>query len=635
MLALWRDWSGSPVRYSDRIAASLGMFAGFPSAYHASGDTAAAFLSSPRLKAPIRHWKPHRTASGDVVLFHGRIHNFAELAEQLGISDNDPAALYGAAVLRWQYDADHIVIGEYCSIIAQADKLRLVRSPWSAPPLYHCNFDGQTIAASVPRVLLAAGLPADLDPIRLADNLYFNLLDRTRGWYRGMHRVAYGSVVTLDRRGGIETRQFYDPRALPEVRLARDQDYVETAYNLLGEATAKAMKGAKSPGIMLSGGLDSPLVAAAAMQQLPPGQRLPSFTFAPGDDWRDRLPSGMFGDEREFVRAFAAMHPALEPHFTQNPGIGFDTRWLELFSAIGNAPNHLCNFYVYHGVWAGAQQVGCDLLLTADFGNQTYSNDARWGFVEYLKRLRWRQLWLALRDHPADDRSMLHKLAALSLLPLLPLSLRRAIRQMRHPNRTNLNDLVSMLPDQEHGPAAERARRDGALIELEYSATKVESFVFDYNWRDCEGDEVQQGFEQVYGVRQVDVPAYRPLAEFCAGLPTDQFLRDGQSRWLARRMAVGRLPEAQRTNVKIGRHNADWFERLTPRLAEFRIEAQSMVDQPDLAGLIDPGKILAILDAWPDKPGIDPEGWIPQSAGLPRGLLTARFVAHVTGRNAQ
>lgn len=567
------------------------------------------------------------------MLFHGRIDNGDELAERLCVPAGNSAALYAAAVEIWGDEADAHVIGEYCAVVAGQDTLRLARSAWSAPPLYFGSFSGQSVVASVPRVLIAAGMPDELDQTRLADNLYFNLLERTRGWYRDMHRVAHGTAVMLDRDGQHRVIASYDPRNLPDVRFARDQDYVDAAEELLAQACDKTMAGARRPGIMLSGGLDSPLVAAEAIGHLAPGQRLPSFTFAPGDDWRNRLPAGYIGDERPFVRAFAEMHPALEPHFTQNPDTHFDSHLTELFTAMGTAPNHLCNFYVYHGVWQAARQAGCDLLLTADFGNQTFSNDARWCYVEYLTHFRWRQLWLALRERPGDKRPMAQRLAALSLLRILPRPLRRAIRSSRHPDRASLNDLISMLPEAARVEAAARAGSSGAVIDHEYYANQRDAVAFDYAWRDCEGAEVRQGFEQVYGLRQVDVPAYRPLAEFCAGLPTDQYQRDGISRWLARRMAKGKLPEAQRHNKLNGWHNADWYERLTPRLGELRGEVARLADRPDSPGLLDHAKMLELIDNWPDQPSAEPEEWMPQAAGLTRGLLTARFIAHVSGRN--
>ncbi len=568
------------------------------------------------------------------MLLHGRIDNLAQVAGQLGLSNLDPCTVYAEAVNRWGAEADNRVVGNYCSIVVSETGIRAARSPWDAPPLCFASFDGQSVVASVPRAILAAGLPNRPDRVKLADNMYFNLLDRTRGWYEGMQRVAYGTVVTIDPTGQSRVHTFYDPGSLPSVRFANDDDYVEAAQALVSDAARCALAGAQRPGMMLSGGLDSPLVAAAVLGGLPQDQTLPSFTFAPLDAWRDTLPDGLMGDERAFVAAFAAMHPRLQPHFTQNDGIGFDHRLTDFFAAMGSAPNHLCNFYVYHGVWQGARDAGCDVLLTADFGNQTFSNRGDWGYAEYLRTMRLRQLWLAARDRPGDPRPLWQKIAALSLLRVLPPAVRRAVRSRRHPGRQGMNSLLSLLPDRAVSEAAARAEAHGALIEAEYPATHAGSVAFDYAWRDCEGAEVQQGFEQIYGLRAVDVPTYRPLAEFCAGVPTDQFLRDGKDRWLARRMARGRLPEAQRLNTRYGRHNADWHERLTPRLGEFRQAAHAMAGDPDLADLIDTRRIDALLDSWPDESSHELDVYGPYAAALPRGLLTAQFVRYVSGRNA-
>lgn len=634
MIAVWRDWSGSPIRCSARIASSLGLFAGQPAAYHLAGRTCSSQLASPRPNRSAAHWRPFTTASGDTLLLNGRIDNAPELASRFGLTGADPLAIYARAIEQWGLEADRFVIGNYCSVLAGETAIRIARSPWDAPPLCFASFDGQTVVSSVPRAILAAGLPDRPDRIKLADNLFFNLLDRTRGWYEGMGRVAGGTVVTIEPDGGSQAHDYYDPRNLPKVRFRSDDDYVEAARSLLDEATRRALEGAARPGMMLSGGLDSPLVASAALNCIDPGKRLPSFTFAPLESWQDALPEGLMGDEQPLVNAFAAMHPRIDPHFTRNEGIGFDHRLADFFAAMGGAPNHLCNFYVYHGVWQGARDAGCDVLLTADFGNQTFSGGADWCFAEYLRTFRLRQLWLAARHRPGDPRPMWQKIAALSVLRLLPLAIRRAVRARRHPGQGSLNALLSLLPDSTAAQAEDRADSQGARLENEYPASHEDAVAFDYAWHDCEAAEVRQAFEQIYGLRAADVPTYRPLAEFCAGIPTDQYIRDGSARWLARRMASGRLPEAQRLNTRYGRHNVDWHERLTPRLDEFRLAARSIAEDPDLAGLIDTDKLDALLQSWPDTTSTDIAVLGPYGAAMPRALLTARFVRYVSGRNA-
>ena len=110
-------------------------------------------------------------------------------------------------------------------------------------------------------------------------------------------------------------------------------------------------------------------------------------------------------------------------------------------------------------------------------------------------------------------------------------------------------------------------------------------------------------------------------------------MRHGESRWLARRMAKGKMPEEQGNNPRYGRHNADWHARMTPRVAEFREELAGIAADPEQRRLVDVERMAAALAVWPASTPLEPEDWMPRAAGVARGLLTARFIAHVSGRN--
>ena len=104
-----------------------------------------------------------------------------------------------------------------------------------------------------------------------------------------------------------------------------------------------------------------------------------------------------------------------------------------MFFATGSAAINQTNFSHFHSLWRGARAAGCDVVLGADYGNFTFSAEGGWGFPEYLLRGRWRQLWLALRDAEDDDRSLLRRFLALSVLPFLPAPLWHWQRRVRGP----------------------------------------------------------------------------------------------------------------------------------------------------------------------------------------------------------
>ena len=572
---------------------------------------------------------------GGWVLFDGWIDDRDNLAEALGAPRASDAELYGAAVARWGAQADRRLTGHYAAVVAPAQgSLRLSRSPWSSPPLHFANDGHRAIVASVPRVLLAAGVPNALDPVKLADSLVANFNDEERGWYRDTFRVPQGSIVYLEP-GRQRTERWYDPHDAPSVRLRRDEDYVEAARSLLARATRNALRGTVKPAIALSGGLDSALAADEILRQLPPGRRLRSYTFRPDSAWDGRLNADQMGDEKPFVDAFAAMHPGLDAGFTRNEGGGFDHRQTELFAAMGIAPSYMPNYYVYHGVWQAARDAGCDWLFDATLGNQTLSNDGRWSYVEQLLRLRWRQLGLTLARRRGDPRPLWRKFASLSLLPLVPEPLRDPIRRLRHPDLRSLSALTTMIAPSYAAALSvvERARQQGAWRDSTYPRNRREALAIDYQMADLESSDIHQGFEQVYGLRRRDVMAYRPLIEFCLGLPTEQYVRDGEERWLAKRLAVGRIPESQRLNPRYGRHDVDWHVRLGRRRTELLAEIERLSQGSEVGHLLDYPKMRELLENWPENTPLERESWMPREIAIPRALTTARFIHFVSGRN--
>jgi len=151
-------------------------------------------------------WDPPETRSsrrqaptllpwGDSVLFTGWFDNRAEVAEQLGIDAQDPAAVYGHAVARWGDEADRRIIGAYCAVVDRpaVGEVRLARSALSAPPLHFHSSDHGIAAASVPRALFALGLPAELNEERLAMRLHGVCHDAPGGWYKGIEALPLGS----------------------------------------------------------------------------------------------------------------------------------------------------------------------------------------------------------------------------------------------------------------------------------------------------------------------------------------------------------------------------------------------------------------------------------------------------------
>lgn len=621
-----------------RISASLGLFNAASSAF-IEADGALLCQASIRASAGSnRSWRPARNARGTWVLFDGAIDNRESIAQDLGLAIPTDAQLYASAIERWGDTADNRLHGLFSAIAydPQSGEIRVARSPLRAPPLHYWQREDRIVIASVPRALFATGeLAPEVDETKLVDNLFWNASDEERGWYRGTRRIPLGSIVHFHH-GTRKTIRYYDPHAAPKVRLRSDAEYVEAARELLREGTRAALYQARDPGMCLSGGLDSPQVAMRTLELLPAERDLPSYTFVPSAQWDGHAGSGMFGDDRPFVEALAERHPRIKPTFIANEGIDHDHRWKEMFLASGTAPAGMPNFYLFHELWAQAKRDGRDTLLFAEFGNATFSASGVWGLVEYLKTGRLRQLWRGLKQNHDDPRSMPRRFMALSVLGLLPPRAWAWLKQQT-PGYAHLSDSYSPLRPQiaRDGGLLARAREAGVARDRAQFRNRREWIADGYANADMDSAEIYQGFEQIYGIRHRDPTYYRPLVEFCYGLPTDQFMRDGETRWLARRMGAGEIPEAQLANRDYGEFDVDWHHRLARRQSDYTAALSAIAADPQMNRLIDVPRLQAALTAFPDTSNITKAQAMTLRMAVRNALMTAQFADFVSGRNPQ
>ncbi|MEP7316319.1 MAG: asparagine synthetase B family protein, partial [Sphingomicrobium sp.] len=502
--------------------------------------------------AQSKVWRPSTLTDGRIAIFHGYFDNAEEIARELGEDHVDLSRLYALAVEQWGDQTDLKIVGDYCSVLADPRhcRLRLARSPLRAPPLYHFHNDGMAVAGSVPRIFFAAGVPQRLNENRVADSGMINFFDQEASWFETIYRVPLGCVVELCPGRPRNLKRYYDPLAISRVEVRSDEECIARVNELLDEAVQACLSGFRKPGATLSAGLDSPQVAVRALASLPNGHKLPTFTFHPEPEYDGIVQAGMIGDERPIVEAFAKLHPGLEPHFTANEGYAHDHRWNDIFHLMGGAPSGLCNMYVFHGLFAGAVKQDCDVLLQSEWGNNAFSDKGYWGFVEYFLKGHWRQLWLALTKVPVGEKSIVWRFGARCILPLLPTSLWRLIRRvMKSGDRTMLELMQPFTTGFRLTSGVGQRLKKSDLVFDRYqpwNSRHARKLLFRND--DGEGAEVFQAFEQMYGVPQRDPMAYRPLVEYCWGLPTRMFMRDGEMRWLAKRVAKGLMSEEQRAN---------------------------------------------------------------------------------------
>lgn len=546
--------------------------------------------------------------------------------------------LYGLCWSKFSDTCDLKVIGQYAAILWSPDTntIKLSRSPIMAPPLHIWRGADSVIIASAPRAIFATGeVEEEIDQQKIADSLYLNYNEEDRSWFKNVSRLPVGNQAIITQKG-MKTADYYDPFATGPVRLARDEDYVEAANSLLLDGTKAALQGFSKPAISVSGGLDSQAVAAFSLEVMSKDQSLHCYTGVPEQGWDGRAPRHRFGDERAHVEALAAMYPKIVPEFVDAAGLSFDHNLDTMFLMAGGAPRNAMNLHWLHEIGARAKASGCDVLLNGALGNITFSFDGAGAFPTWVRRGKWgtalKETWAKRWSHA----SWAHAFAANIVRPFLPRPLALGLMRLRYGAKANVFE--SWCPLNSDWAAemrlADRARdmgHDPHFAPMTSTRSLRQSMIDSIGG---ESGDVVQAMDLISGIPSRDPTAYRPLLEFCFNIPDEQYVRNGQARWLARRMLKDMIPEMVLNERRRGLQAADWHLRLTRQRSELSAELDLLADDPKMAGMLNISRLRKILDEWPEKTPLHPKDPAAYAhLAVSRGLTTARFIKYVEGSN--
>jgi asparagine synthase (glutamine-hydrolysing) len=148
-----------------------------------------------------------------------------------------------------------------------------------------------------------------------------------------------------------------------------------------------------------------------------------------------------------------------------------------------------------------------------------------------------------------------------------------------------------------------------------------------------EGTDTMLAFEAIHGIPSRDPTSYRPLVEFCIGIPDDQYLRGGVRRWLAKRMLKGKVPDMVLSEKQRGRQAADWHLRLSRQREALIEEIDWLKEDPVMARRLNLNNLKQALVEFPKETPRDPKLAARLKLAVSRGLTTARFIRYLEGRN--
>lgn len=566
--------------------------------------------------------------SGAILVADCRLNERADLAAALDVDPRDHAD--GALILlgfeRWGIDVVERLRGCFALAIwdPAAQRLILARDHAGERTLFwHRGPTGIAFATRMRPILGLPEVPDTLDDAALADILILDNGPATRTPYRAIERVPMAHVVIVDA-DGARSRRYWTPPVPDTLHLRSDAEYDEAAREVIDRSVADALRARGPVALAMTGGLDTVTVAESAVRQSAP-RRLLGMTRVPGGAL-PRDSANHYHDESGLVEQLADMMPGLDWHRVPEDGGDWGEHDERNFFLHGGLPNRAAhNIAWFYPLYRFMAERGSRVMLGGEMGNMFYSAEGTEFLPGMAMRGQWRTVAREIRALArVEGDGWLRTFLRHIVRPVEPLHWRRR----RHGETGAPWSWHSALhPD---APASQRLAEtlDTGRYRLRSGAGHRDPMVP----RDLMmGDEVaRDGSSTMRAMNGVD--ARKPLldrrvVEFFGALPPNQFLRDGTTRRIARRLIVGRVPDAIALGTRRGRQNGDWFRLLTARRAQLIADVERLQAQGVAGRLVDLDRIHALLQDWPRDADAAELRRTEYLQLLTRGVSMARFLA--------
>ncbi len=638
---LWRlDGRPDATEGCERMLAALRMYGPDASAAWDGGDVALGRCLKRTLPEDACDRQPLVGPGGLVLVADARVDNRDELARALGIDGERLRALSDAELMlrayeRWEADALDRVYGAYACAVWDAARRRLIlaKDGVGLRPLYYHRADGLFAFASMPKGLHA--LPET--PYAANEDKLAELLMLVPDWgpdtlFNGVEKVEAGTFVVVRPDGGLDVRRHWEP-ARQTLRLASADAYAEGLREQLDQAVGSALRGARNVAAQLSAGYDSAAVAATAARLLAPsGGRVHAFTAVPREGYVDTAGGPRLIDEGPLAAATAAMHPNIDHTLVRSAGrsplAALDRNFLLFERPVLN----ICNQVWVDAINDAVRERGLSVLLVGDMGNLTLS----YGGAELLPELiRARRLTRWLREarglHKGQQVRWVSVLAR-SLGPWFPAWLWNRAHRINGSADLDLASYSLIRPDRVRELDL-AARAKARQLDLAYRPWKDGYAARLWALRRGDRGPHQKGVLAGWGIDVRDPTADRRLVEFCLATPTDQFMRDGAPRALARRALADRLPAEVLNAALKGYQGADWHEGLTAARGELATEIERLAACAPAAAALSTERMGEMMRDWPQSGWDRREVADPYRLALLRGVSAGHFLRRAAGSN--
>ena len=235
------------------------------------------------------------------LVFNGTIYNYKSLRAQLTdkgytfFSHSDTEVIL-KAYHHWGESCLEHLDGMFAFVIwdQPSQKLFIARDRMGIKPLYFNSTSKAFTFASNSQALLTQNLDKSINPVALHQQLSLHgVVPAPNTIINGIQKLKPGTFMTLNSKGRIQEKTYWQPSAKrPEGKIS-NQEYIEKTHELLSAAVTKRMNASDVPiGVLLSGGLDSSLIVALLKEA--GHEEIKTFSIGVDDDYFKDIISRFF-----------------------------------------------------------------------------------------------------------------------------------------------------------------------------------------------------------------------------------------------------------------------------------------------------------------------------------------------------
>jgi asparagine synthase (glutamine-hydrolysing) len=256
--------------------------------------------------------QPVASSDGSVwLIFNGEIYNHPALREQLRVHGHEfrssgDAEVLIAAYLEWGVGMFSRLTGMWSMILldARSRTLLIARDRFGIKPLYYCRIGSRLLFASEIKQLIAAGAKPAANTAAVARFIRGNRPEPHQTFFSAIHGqppATYAQIRLDDAAQVLPFTTYWRLPQAPERRAAVSLERATSALDAaLADSVADHLLGPAPTGHLISGGLDSSLVAALAARNYAREGRT-------GKGFSMVLERGSLHDESAFIDRVASL----------------------------------------------------------------------------------------------------------------------------------------------------------------------------------------------------------------------------------------------------------------------------------------------------------------------------------------